>query len=297
MIALLSYGSQIRRGRYTLHSKFASAANFFSDDAFAFVVDSRAGAGPLNIVVEGTAPDSVRSLEIHNGSFHLDENRISIKDSALYDSDIHIDGFNRTLFRHNQRVLEDALIKYSPPRSLAFLIDHKRKTEFTSSFDRAIVKRLEEGLKKLLAGDYRGGGEMMKGIGYGLTPSGDDFISGFLVALNVRQRILHTDLSPAIKTLHQAAKGGNVFTNAFLDCASRGHVSEKFKRLIHALCHSEEDEIVSCTRRLLSVGATSGADQAVGFLIGMTRSYPASTGCYMSGQHPARIRQSVSLLV
>jgi len=272
MTGLLSYGNQIRCGRYKLHSTFTSAANFFSADAFAFVVDSRVGAGPLNIVLEGATLDSVRSLEIHDDSFRLNDNRISLKDSALYDSNIEIDGFNRKVFRHNLQFLEDALVRYAPSRSLAFLIDNRRRTEFTSSFDCAIVNRLEEGLKKLLAGDYRSGGEMMKGVGYGLTPSGDDFISGLLIALNVCQRILNTDPSPAIEILHQAAKGGNAFTNAFLDCAARGQVSEKCKTLIHALCNAEQNEILSCTHRLLAVGATSGADEAVGFLVGMKRS-------------------------
>jgi hypothetical protein len=271
MIGLLSYGNQIRCGRYELHSKFPSAANFISDDMFAFVVDSRVGAGPLNIVLEGASPDSVCSLEVRNDSFCLNDNWISFNDAAPYDSNIEIDGFNRNIFKRNIQFLEDALIKYSPPKSLAFLLDGKRKTEFTSSFDLAIVNRLGQGLEKLRAGDYRSGGEMMKGVGYGLTPSGDDFISGFLIALTVCQTILDIDLSRAIEMLHQAAKGGNAFTNTFLGCAACGQVSEKFKKLIHALCRSEEDEIISCTRRLLAVGATSGADQAVGFLIGMKR--------------------------
>jgi hypothetical protein len=271
MTELLSYGNQIRRGRYKLHSTFTSAVNFFLDDAFVFVVDARVGAGPLNIVLEGASLKSLRSLEIHTDVFHLNDDTISFNDSTLYDSNIHIDGFKRNIFRHNLEFLEDALIEYSPPGSLAFLIDNNRKAEFTTAFDLAIVNRLEEGWKKLLAGDYRAGAQMMKGVGYGLTPGGDDFISGFLIALNVCQRISTTDLSPIVEILHRAAKGGNAFTNTFLDCAARGQVSEKFQNLIHVLCHSEENEIISCTRRLLTVGATSGADQAIGFLIGMKR--------------------------
>lgn len=271
MIALLSYGNQLRCGKYELHSKFTSAANFILDDAFAFVVDPKVGAGPLNIVLEGATPGSVHSLEIDGDSFHLNANRISFTDSVLYDPDIHIGRVDRIQFRSNLPVCENALIQYSPPRSLAFLLDARRKREFTSALDSAIVSRIDEGVKGLLAGDYRGGGALLKGVGYGLTPGGDDFISGFLIALQVGQKIASADLSSALTMLHRAAKGGNAFTNAFLDSAARGHVSEKYKTLIHALCHAEQHDVISCTRRLLTVGATSGADQAVGFIIGMKR--------------------------
>jgi hypothetical protein len=268
---IVSYGNQIRCGTYQLHSKFSSAANFFSDDTFIFVVDARIGAGPLNIVLEGTALDSVCSLEIRNDSFYLNNERISFNNAAQYDSNIHIDGFDIIKFRSNLQFLEDALIKYSPPKSLAFLVDNRRKKEFASSFDLAIVDGFEKGLKELLIGDYQTGVETIKGLGYGLTPSGDDFVSGFLISLRVSQQILKTDFSQIINIVHRAAKGSNSFTNIFLDCAAHGYLSEKFKKLIYALCYSDEKSIVHYTRQLLTVGATSGADQTVGFLFGLKR--------------------------
>jgi len=269
MIGLLSYGNQIRCGTYQLHSKFSSAANFFSDDAFAFVVDTRVGAGPLNIVLEGVKLDSLRSLEIKNDCIYLNDDHFSLSDSALFNSNIQIDRIDKNKFQDNMRFLESALIEYSPPKSLVFLIDSERKKEFISSFDLAMVNRFEEGVRNLLAGDYQIGVEAIKGLGYGLTPGGDDFISGFLIALHVSQQILKTDFSQIIDIIHRAAKGSNSFTNIFLDCAARGHVSEKFKKLIFALCSSNENTIEQYTRELLTVGATSGTDQAVGFLIGI----------------------------
>jgi hypothetical protein len=268
---IVSYGNQIRCGKYELYLKFSSAANFFSDDTFAFIVDTRVGAGPLNIVLEGTTLYSVCSLEICNDYFYLNNERISFNKATQYDSNIHIDGIDRIKFRSNLQYLEDALIQYSPPKSLAFLVDNRRKKEFTSSFDLAIVDRFEKGLKELLIGDYKTGVETMKGLGYGLTPSGDDFVSGFLISLQVSQQILKTDFSQIIDIVHRAAKGSNSFTNIFLDCAVHGYVSEKFKKLIYALCYSDKKNIVYCTRQLLTVGATSGADQTVGFLFGLKR--------------------------
>jgi hypothetical protein len=271
MTELISYGNQIRCGTYQLHSKFSSAANFFSDDAFVFVVDTRIGAGPLNIVLEGIKMDTLRSLEIKNNCIYLDDYQLLFGDSTRFDSDIQLEEINKNKFQFNMQFLENALIEYSPPKSLAFLMDNRRRTEFASSFDLAIMNRLEKGLKELLVGYYQSGVDAIKGLGYGLTPSGDDFISGFLIALNVCQQILKTDFSQIVNVIQRTARSSNSFTNIFLDCAARGQVSEKFQKLIYALCYSDEKNVVYCTQQLLTVGATSGADQAVGFLIGAKR--------------------------
>jgi hypothetical protein len=271
MIGVRSYGNQIRCGAYALHSKFASAANFISGDRFAFVVDSRVGAGPLNIVIEGVPIESLQRLDIMNDRFFLNGNQILSDDSKMFDANIQIDCTDRTRFTHNLPYFEDALIRHSPPKSLAFLIDPARISEFSSSFELAFVDKIKEGINVLLHDDYEGGTNKVKGVGYGLTPSGDDFISGFLIALNVYQKISKMDLSAIISTTHSAARSENEFTNAFLDCAAEGQISEIFQRLIYALGSPIKQDITNCTRELLTVGATSGADQAVGFLIGIKR--------------------------
>jgi hypothetical protein len=271
MIGVRSYGSQIRCGIYQLHSKFNSAANFISGDAFAFIVDSRIGAGPLNIVLEGIKPDLLHSLEVRNDCVYLNDEQFVFDDSTRFNSTIRIEDIDTDKFKANIGIFECALLRHSPLKSLAFLIDDKRKNDFTTSFDLAIVDKFETGLKEILSGNYRTGIEMIKGLGYGLTPSGDDYISGFLIAVHVSHNIFKTDVSSIINVISNSAKGGNIFTNTFLDCAARGHVPEKFQRLIHALCYSEKEDIIYCTQELLTIGATSGTDQAVGFLTAIKR--------------------------
>lgn len=269
MIELLSYGDQLRPGRYSLHSRFGSAANFVSESGFAFVVIPGVGAGPLNIVVSDPPVSTLSELEIAPDMVMLNGRPASSGDSKLYDSEIRGFGIDWGRFIRNLPEVERALIRFAPPKSLLFLIDPERKTEFATPFDLAIAHRIEEGVRMLLGGDHHGGTQRIRGVGYGLTPSGDDFLSGFLIALNLREKVAGEGLSPVISVIKNAAMGGNRFTNAFLECASSGRVSEKFKRLIIAMGSSGNDSIESRTRDLLGVGSTSGADQAVGFLKGI----------------------------
>ncbi|MGA2624024.1 MAG: DUF2877 domain-containing protein [Bacteroidota bacterium] len=271
MIRVVSHGKQLRRGAYSLHSKFASAVNFSCGNDFAFVVAMNTGAGPLNIVLQGMRLDSLNSLEIDNDSICLNGIRFAFSSSTLFDPRIEIYGYDQDNFKRNLKTFEQALVAFSQPASLAFLLDETRKGNFTSSFDIEYVRRFESAYRTFFPNTYLRGIEMVKGLGPGLTPSGDDFISGLLIALNVRQAAFRIDLSQTIHSIYQIAQGTNPFTNAFLRCAARGEVSEKFKRLIGSLFHSERKEIIESTQRLLIVGATSGADQAVGFLIGLKR--------------------------
>jgi len=271
MMELLSHGNQIRRGKYYLHSKFTSAVNFCSDGSFVFVVNKEVGSGPLNIVVQGVAVDSVSSLEIGSDCFYLNGNKFCFDELKIYDSKLRITEYIDEIFKRNIKVFESALAEFSPPKSLAFLLDERRKREFTSSFEIEYIKRFENAVRLFLSDNFLDGIKMLKGLGPGLTPSGDDFISGVLIALNLQSMINSSGNSNVIEQIYKTVESGNHFTTAFLRCAANGYLFEKFKRLIYSLLNSDEDEIIQNTRSLFTIGVTSGADQAVGFLIGIKR--------------------------
>ncbi|MDI6766905.1 MAG: DUF2877 domain-containing protein [Bacteroidota bacterium] len=271
MIEIVSHGNQIRRGKYYLHSKFTSAANFCSGDSFVFVVNKEVGSGPLNIVVEGVTVDSVASLEVGNDGFYLNGDKFCFDQLKIYDSKLYVSDFNEEKFKRNLRFFESTLIEFSSPKSLAFLLDESRKKVFTSSFEIQYVKRCENAVQLFLSDDFLWGIKMLGGLGPGLTPSGDDFISGVLIALNLQSMINSSDNSNMIKQIYKTVESGNYFTTAFLRCSANGFLFEKFKQLIDSLLHAGEDEIIQNTRSLFTIGATSGADQAVGFLLGIKR--------------------------
>jgi len=271
MAKLISYGNRIRRGKYLLHSTFKSAANFSSEDDFVFVVNRAVGAGPLNAVLEDFDPDTLSTLEVLDDYLCLNEERILFDDSTLYDSTFELAELDERRFGRNLQFFENTLEKLAPKKSLTFLIDDGREAEFSSIFELEFVKRCREGCAKIFSDDFLEGIKILKGLGPGLTPSGDDFISGTLIALNLFQKIRQVDYSKTIRQIYEMARGDNPFTNAFLDCAAQGLLFEKFKRLISALLVSNEPELIDSTKHLLEIGETSGADQAVGFIIGLKR--------------------------
>ena len=271
MIELVSYGNQLCNGKYKLHSKFNSAVNFISGDTFVFVVSENVGPGPLNIVIKGIVPMSVNSLEIEDGCLILNGTKLEFDVGKLYDPLIYLLEFDYNNFIRNLGFLENSVIKSSSSHSLVFVLDSVRRSEFTSSFELEYVKRIDLGVQEILFGNILKGVGFIKGLGPGLTPAGDDFNSGILIALNLVEKICRWDMQKSIKLVWQEAVGSNLFTNAFLLCASRGLLFNKFRELINAALYSDQNIILNKTESVLSIGETSGADQLVGFLIGMKR--------------------------
>lgn len=110
------------------------------------------------------------------------------------------------------------------------------------------------------------------GLGPGLTPSGDDFLVGYLTALwctvgndPSRKRFL-TDLS---SELSQATRDTNQISYTYLRCATRGHVSEPIATLAQQIAQSNDrNSVRAATQAALRIGHTSGSDGVLGLLLG-----------------------------
>ncbi len=271
MIKIVSFGDHLEAGVYNVHSRFKEVINFNCGNYFTFIVNSSIGGGPFNIVVDDVNLKELGRLIITEDHVQLNDEKILFKSTRKYNSEIEALNIDENRFKLNLSSFENALNENSPDKSLCFLLDEGRKKNFESSFEIEFVKRFNLAAEYFASSNYVEGTKLIKGVGFGLTPSGDDFISGFLIALNLCQKIYKVDYSFSIDNIYKAAKGNNIFTNVFLHAAKNGLMFEKFKNLLHSILHFGQNEIIEHTRTLISFGETSGADQGVGFLFGIKR--------------------------
>jgi len=268
---LLSVGDQVERGRYRVHSRFKRAVNFWDGRRLIFLVSEEIGAGPLNIVLAGR--DSrrvlacVSGLRVEEHRLELDERRFNVDRSNCYRSDLTLEDCNGNHLASNLALFRQLLTDTSAANSLAFLIDAERIGNFTSAVERAFVSRIQRGANQVFVGSLLEGVSTLKGCGAGLTPSGDDFIAGVLIGLHLVQQLRQRELHQVIDTVCRAAKGNNIFSNTFLELASRGLFFEKMKKLIVAMLCEESYAVRAATLDLFAIGATSGADLGTGFLM------------------------------
>jgi hypothetical protein len=169
--------------------------------------------------------------------------------------------------QRNLAVLGASLKEAAPPKSLAFLLDAKRRKNFRAGFERAFAAQITRGVYQVFHGRLLQGIRQLKGCGLGLTPAGDDFIAGFLVGLHVLRQLRGQGSQSTADAVFRAARGGNIFSNTFLDLARRGLLFGRLKDLLLALVSGSEGSVCKAAGKLFGIGETSGADLATGLFI------------------------------
>lgn len=110
------------------------------------------------------------------------------------------------------------------------------------------------------------------GLGPGLTPSGDDFLVGYLAGLwaTAGHSPSRTQFVGALGAeISAAARNTNEISGAYLRSAATGHVSEPIAKLAQQLKQANDMRNVrAATQAALQVGHTSGTDGVLGLLLG-----------------------------
>jgi len=114
------------------------------------------------------------------------------------------------------------------------------------------------------------------GLGPGLTPAGDDWLVGWLLAQHLSEDLRGLrptagwhDLEGRIADI--TADRTTTLSRAFLECAAAGEADEHWHALLHALARDPMTSlpIFQTTDVILSHGDTSGAAMLAGFFAGM----------------------------
>jgi hypothetical protein len=110
------------------------------------------------------------------------------------------------------------------------------------------------------------------GLGHGLTPSGDDFLVGYMAGLWCTARANPSRmrfLTALGSELSEVSRNTNKISSTFLRSAAKGHVSEPIAKLAQQLNQANDmSSLRATTQTALQVGHTSGSDGVLGMLLG-----------------------------
>jgi len=268
-IELVSFGDRIPNGNFTIHSRFRRTINFCNNSMLISVVSQDIGEGPFNIIVHGFDLKQINSLSVLNNIITINNTSLIMFEALKYTSKFSLQSINKVVLTDNLSLLERILVMLGSEKSLCFLLDEKREQYFKSCFEKEFVKRMKSSASLILKGEIEDlieGVSRIKGCGFGLTPSGDDFLVGLLSGLYVKQEIEGNDLSEVRKMIYTNAQGENLISNSYFTTAYQGLFSERFKNFILSLLFENNDTLIFHIKSLLNIGATSGADTLVGFI-------------------------------
>jgi len=120
------------------------------------------------------------------------------------------------------------------------------------------------------------------GLGPGLTPSSDDMLAGLVLLCVLCARNRRTVPSGTRLVAHAAvseAKGRTtILSEEYLGQAASGRGNEPVMRLCASLLTGEADSVERETRRVVSIGETSGTDTILGLFLGALLSIGGQSG-------------------
>ncbi len=153
--------------------------------------------------------------------------------------------------------------------TLLDLLDQTSKVQSSSVDDRvfkrfvAILIAMDQISENSINTALAFGAEHLAGLGAGLTPAGDDFLCGAMLAV----WLARDDAERCCQfTVNTASRRTTTLSAALLRESAKGHCSMAWQLFFAELANGKLRAIEDAIGKILSHGATSGGDCLAGFL-------------------------------
>ena len=273
-----------------VHSVFGSALNIVLTDGLVSIVSPKVDNGPLNIVLAQLAAPRLESLGLKTGDdVIVQEGVIKIGDLVNVDfDDANVISarlrcrkpiLSKSEIQANVELVRDKAVLTGSMLGIGHLLEIQRDRGQSletgpNLFTRSIKPRLASFLMALRVGeekDLKTVIENLVGLGPGLTPSSDDMLAGILSIIR-----LHDSKSGSKRRIDALSKAvisipsgrTTLVSEELLKQAALGNVNESISGLCSAILTEDQRTVEIETKRVLSIGGSSGMDTIVGIVIG-----------------------------
>jgi hypothetical protein len=230
---------------------------------------------PFAILLDGADPQPFRGLaadspiQVERDNLALDGRRVRLDTAKTWNPRPDWPAVRQALRADSSSInrMSEAAVEDAPDGSLLDLWRLGSPAGRATFLDRArhCAAELVHGLAASSPEAALDGARSLAGLGGGLTPAGDDFIVGVLLAAWAGM------LGPGVEEMgpavaEAAAPRTTSLSATYLRAAARGECMEGWHRLFAAICGGQEARVRLAINDLLAVGHTSGADALAGFL-------------------------------
>ena len=236
------------------------------------IIDSKVIMAPYHIQVPDYIFQQIAEHVKENSTIKIFENKIkygnrtfSYKEKEIYKGIInsHSDKKKDQIINWTEKVIKNTKKLGSLDKTI---LNYKEIINNLDEFNLTPLQReFYKNLKKILAGECSI--EKLLGLGIGLTPTGDDFIVGYLSALEAEVIKDKLDVVDNLKLSDIFARTTRV--SALHLKAALNHRFNKKLVDIYKNLSGEEKEYIKNTKKLLKVGNSSGLDMLSGLYFGL----------------------------
>jgi len=265
------------------------------------VIKDRNWVGPASILLRESQGMGFRSIGIKEGTrIEIGRNRLVFQDNTLA---IKLDKpsiwssppiprqnnlVGLATIGLNLRVLRDMIYTAPSREGLVPLLENVELYGplqlFLHPQKATVSERARPGIETLMWGLYRCDIEMiisnalsLLGLGPGLTPSCDDFLTGLMLGLIIGGKVLlkrrRSELGfyqRVSAEICRAAKGKTtIYSEILLNQARRGEGPNAVVELVYTLLTKGPNHVASISKTVIGMGETSGGDIAIGIYYGI----------------------------
>lgn len=255
---------------------FDRSCNLISTDGnLISLVASDIGDGPFNLVLPHVSfcRHVVAKEEIvrHNGLLNVGELAIDTTRARLWNPRPDWDQLwqERERIRLQVPAVFEVLRSSVPPGSLAEVVVNRSNSRSPGERGvfrpaRASIDKLLEGLQTPDMAQCEEATSELAGCGVGLTPEGDDFLLGCLLAVRI---LLDQDTAEGLagSIVEKAVERTTILSAEWLQSAARGECGQPWHSLLESLLQGRSGLIEAAASRILQQGHTSGSASLAGF--------------------------------
>lgn len=269
-IILHSIGDRFPKGIFTERdSVFDNAVNFKWNEQVVSVVHSPLSAGPYTIVEWGLPIRDIEQIEVKENQFIINKHEtIEYSEEQIYHSSVDMTELSMDLICQNLAFIRKYWLPKFPDKSLGFLLDPCNEIQTDSAFEYNYMEQMHELYAELINDNSLKSILAFRGYGYGQTPSGDDFIIGYMMGLQILIALGKNELSKLLEFIYAdlLRKSNNRLVNQYARMACEGSYAEHWKYFIASFTGMELSHTDALLEPILSFGETSGADTMVGLI-------------------------------
>lgn len=260
---------------FFVHSAYERTINLMIDGQLIALQVKGSPVSPISVILP-LDPTEIRNLDAHEGQkIILEGSNIVIGKTAItFDASTAVyDGYlNKYNFNADMKHLIKSIIEKAHRGGFSFLTNPSKVPEdlvlsYVKQKLKTVITLIHDDKTEAAAEAI----SSLIGVGTGLTPSGDDFITGILSAFSAFPETFDEDIVEQVRnsvSLH--LQNTNEISMAFIKCALDNQFSVPVISLYQWLCSenglpetrkSQSDEIL---QSFLAIGHSSGIDTLTG---------------------------------
>ncbi|NYE05654.1 hypothetical protein F4694_002407 [Bacillus niacini] len=271
---------EINNSKFTgfVHSTFNRTFNikcFENGDLFT-IACRKLDNGPNTLIVNA---DNMKSQKIEvNDPVRVEKNLLFIGEKLTISID-KVDLWESVLppYPSNEEILKRNVIKMKEYLNVHGVGGGMKKSVLTKNPFEAEVSNMLEKRTILLLNELLNHristalphAVSLVGLGPGLTPSGDDFLTGLFTIFNMKNSPFYPYRSFCEDVLKKARTLTNDISYMTLKKAANGKVRDSIIALLNSILVEDDQDLILSLNKLLNIGSSSGTDIAYGIVFGM----------------------------